>query len=118
MHGAGGRQLLDLGSDPMSTYIDRAEAERLAKRAPQRGFMPPASAIEISLPDISASIAEIRRYSAVPWKLRDKYHQLRGTAFVYGSDPHWQEAEDALDEVLASKRAHDLQGIDLDDVPL
>lgn len=86
--------------------MDRAEAERLAKKAPQRGFMPPASAKEISLPDIAGTFADIRRYSVVPWKVRDAYQQLRSHALAYG-DPYWREAEDALDAVMSAKQAHD-----------
>lgn len=90
----------------MSTYLDRADAERLAKRAPQRGYMPPASAVEISLPDIAGTYADICRYSVVDWETRAVYQQLRSKALAYG-DPHWREAEDALDRVLEAKRVHD-----------
>lgn len=90
----------------MSTYIERAEAERMAKRSKPRGFMPGASAVELSLPDIGGTYADICRYSVVPYKLRAEYQRLRSYALAYG-DPHWQEAEAALDAVLAARVAHD-----------
>lgn len=90
----------------MSAYIERAEAEKMAKRAPQRGYMPPASAVEISLPDIGGTYADICRYSVVPYKLRAEYQLARSFALAYG-DPYWQEAEAALDVVLAARVAHD-----------
>lgn len=91
----------------MSTYIERAEAERMAKRSKPRGYMPGASAKEISLPDIAGTYADICRYSVVPYKLRAEYQRARSYALAYG-DPHWQEAEAALDAVLAARVAHDV----------
>lgn len=90
----------------MSAYIERAEAERLARKSKPRGFMPGASAKEISLPDIGGTYEDICRYSVVPYRLRAEYQRLRSYALAYG-DPYWREAEDALDVVLEAKRLHD-----------
>lgn len=78
------------------------EAQRLAKRSPSRGFMPPASAIEIVLPDIGGTYADIQRFACVPWELRYAYHRARGEAFAYGGDERRERAEDLLDAVLTA----------------
>lgn len=77
------------------------EAQAMAKHSPSRGFMPPASAIEIVLPDIGGTIDDIRSFAAVPWKLKDAYHRARGEAFAYGGDERREAAERLLDRVFA-----------------
>lgn len=93
----------------MSTYIDWEVAQQEAKKAPARGFMPPASAIEIALPDIAASIYLIRKYSPVPYELKAEYLRARGEAFAYGGDERRTKAENLLDRVLGSLRKHNLR---------
>lgn len=93
-------------------YLSRAEAAKLAKKAPQRGFMPPASEIEISLPDIAGTFADIKRYACVPYELRYDYNRKRGEAFAYGGEDRRQAAEDALDAVLEAKYDADLAAVD------
>lgn len=78
-----------------------AEAQAAAKRSPQRGFMPPASALEILLPDLGGCFADIQRFACVPFDLRYRYHQARTDAFVFDrNDERRERAEDLLDEVL------------------
>lgn len=79
------------------------EAKAMAKRSPSRGFMPPASAIEIVLPDIGGTYADIQRFACVPWKVRDAYRRARGEAFAYGGDERREKAEDLLDAVLTAE---------------
>jgi hypothetical protein len=93
----------------VSNYISREDAAKLAKKAPQRGYMPPASEIEISLPDIAGTYADIQRHRVVPFQLRMDYLTARSRAFAYG-EPHRQEAEDLLDEVLGALRRANLDG--------
>lgn len=80
--------------------VSWAEAQAAAKRAPQRGFMPPASPLEILLPDLGGTFADIQRFACVPFSLRYRYHGARGKAFAYGGDERREAAEDLLDEVL------------------
>lgn len=74
----------------------------MAKEAPNRGFMPPASAIEIVLPDIGGSYASIQRFSPVSLRLRLDYERARSEAFAYGGDERRERAEDLLDQVLTA----------------
>lgn len=82
------------------------EAQKLAKRSPSRGFMPPASAIEIVLPDVAGTFADIERFAKVPFGLRYAYHAARGEAFAYGGDERRERAERLLDRVLAALASH------------
>lgn len=93
----------------MSNYIDWEVAQAEAKKAKPRGYMPPASAIEIALPDIAGSIYLIRKYSPVPYKLKDEYLCARSEAFAYGGDERRIKAENLLDRVLGSLRKHNLR---------
>lgn len=81
------------------------EAQKLARRAPNRGFMAPASAIEILLPDIGGTFADIRRFGRVDAALKFEYHRLRGECFAYGGEDRRRAAERALDAVLDAERA-------------
>lgn len=76
------------------------EAQAMAKRSPSRGFMPPASAIEIVLPDIGGTYADIQRFAKVPLSLKLDYHRARGEAFAYGGGERREAAERLLDRVL------------------
>jgi len=86
----------------MVTRCSWEEAQTLAKRSPSRGFMPPASAIEIVLPDIGGTYADIQRFACVPLPLKLDYHRARGEAFAYGGDARREKAEDLLDQVLTA----------------
>lgn len=87
----------------MVTRCSWEEAKQLAKRAPSRGFMPPASAIEIVLPDISGTYADIQRFACVSRGLRFAYERARGEAFARGGDERREKAEDLLDRILTAE---------------
>ena len=80
------------------------EAQALAKCSPSRGFMPPATALEIALPDIGGTYADIQRFACVPLSLKLDYHRARGEAFAYGRDECRERAEGLLDQVLTALR--------------
>jgi len=82
--------------------ISWEDAQRLAKKAPQRGFMGSASAIEIVLPDIAGTFADIQYFRKVPHALKSEYHLARSRAFAYGGDERREAAEALLDRVLAA----------------
>lgn len=88
----------------MVRRVTWGEAQELARKSPPRGFMPPASAIEIVLPDIAGTFADIKRFADVPAQLKFDYHRARGEAFAYGGDERREKAESLLDQVLEAKR--------------
>lgn len=85
-------------------HVTREQAAKMAKKAGPRGFMPSASAVEISLPDIAGTFAMIERFGKVDARLKLDYHAARSSALAYG-DPHRQEAEDLLDQILEAESA-------------
>ena len=85
----------------MITRCSWPEAQEMAKNAPTRGYLPPASAVEIVLPGISDTYTDINALRPVRRQLKMEYERARGEAFAYGRDADRERAEDLLDRILS-----------------